>query len=64
MEIPTDLEQLKCGGVIDAAKATAADVGEDIREMMKQIGLGMLKRLVTGEKKIIDKGPFTIFSQM
>ena len=63
-QVPSDPDQLKCGGVIEAARVTAGAAGESIREMMGTMSLDLLSRMVVNEKRIIEAGPITILSQM
>ena len=64
MVIPTDTEQLKCKGIIDAAKMTYGELGGKARGMMKDLALGVLSKLVVGEERMIEKNGITIYTKM
>ena len=63
-QVPNRVDQLQCGGVIDAARATAGAVGESVKKTMKQVTLDVLRRLVVDEERIIDKGTIKIYAKM
>ena len=63
-QIAPDPEQLKCGGIIDAARITNGAIGESVKQSMEQLALTVLNILVVNEEVIVQKGPITLYTKM
>lgn len=64
MVVPDDPLAQKCGGVVDAAKATGGQTGEKIVNMLEKVALSILQKSVLNEETIIENGGITIYSKM
>lgn len=64
MIIPSDPEQQKCGGIIDAARATGGDTGQKVVDLLSDMALAILGKSVINEETIIESGPITIYTKM
>lgn len=63
-QVAQDVDQQKCGGVIDQAKELAGTVGESVAKTMKQLALEILQRQVVNEERVLQKGSITIYTKM
>jgi hypothetical protein len=64
MQIPSDPEAQRCGGIIDAAKLTGEEVGPQLLDMLTQMSRTLLRKSVVNEKTLIETPSISIYAKM
>ena len=64
MKVPEDPAAQKCGGIIDAAKLTGEQVGQDLLNMLSQMSKTLLAKSVVNEKQLIETPTIAIYAKL
>ena len=64
MKVPEDPLAQKCGGIIDAAKLTGQQVGNQLLDMLSQLSKTLLSKSVVNEKQLIETPSITMYAKL